>query len=117
MSDSKESLHRISPGGFAVTLFIGSTIYLGLVNHSWQTLLSIKAAIFFLLGIFFSVLLIGVPFHLVRVWMMKRLFKSDDGTASTAKLKQIKLATTILMVLQVVITFYITKFAYNLYFS
>jgi hypothetical protein len=117
MSDSQESLHRISPSGFAVTLFIGSAVYLGLTNHGWQTLLTFKAVIFFLLGIVFSVLLIGVPIHLLRVWMMKRLIGTDESMVSPAKVKQVKLVTTILMVVQVVATFYITKFAYVLYFS
>jgi hypothetical protein len=117
MSESQESLHRISPGGFAVTIFIGSAIYLGLTNHGWQTLLTFKAVLFLLLGILLSVLLIGVPFHLARVWMMKRLFSTDDGTVSPAKVKQIKLVTTVLMVVQVVVTFYVTKYAYFLYFS
>jgi hypothetical protein len=44
---------RVSPGGFAITVFVGSAIYLVVVNHGWQTLLTIKAVIFMLLGVFF----------------------------------------------------------------
>jgi uncharacterized membrane protein len=117
MSDFQGSIDRISPGGFSLTIFIGSTVYLGLVNHGWQTLLTYKAALFLLVGLFLTVTLIGVPFHLVRIWLQKKLFKTDATTLSPAKINQIKATVTILMVLQVVVSFYATKFAYLLYFS
>ncbi|MBV2093247.1 MAG: hypothetical protein KUF80_00035 [Candidatus Thiodiazotropha sp. (ex Codakia orbicularis)] len=117
MNESQESMHRVSPGGFSITLFIGCTIYFGLVNHGWQTLLTFKAAIFILLGILFSVLLIGVPFHLLRVWLEKRVFKTAETSLSPTGAKQLKTSATLLMVVQVVLTFYLTKFAYLWYFS
>ena len=65
---------KASPGGFVITVFIGSAIYLVAVNYGWQTLLTIKTVIFLILGVFFAVLLVGVPFHLLRVWIEKRFF-------------------------------------------
>ena len=117
MSNRTGETHSVSPGGFAITVFLGSAIYLGLVNHGWQTLLTFKTAIFLVLGVFFSVLLVGVPFHLLRTWIAKTFYKSGETLASSAKIKQIKTATTLLMVVQVVVTFYATKFAYFWYFS
>lgn len=118
MSDQLPATHRISPGGFAITVFIGSTVYLGLVHHGWQTLLTFKAVIFLLLGVFFSVLLIGVPFHLLRIRLERLFFSPADVVRPTAaRIKQAKTVITLLMALQVVATFYATKFAYHWYFS
>lgn len=108
---------KISPGGFAITVFIGSAVYLLLVNHGWQILLTFKTVIFLLLGVFFSVLLVGVPFHLLRVWLEKSVFKLVEVPVSRAKITQLKTVSTLLMVVQVVLTFYATKLAYQWYFS
>lgn len=110
-------MQKASPGGFAITVFIGSAIYLLLVNHGVQTLFTIKAVIFLLLGVFFSVLLVGVPFHLLRGWIEKRLFNRLEAPVSSGKARQLKTLTTALMVVQVVVTFYATKLAYHWYFS
>ena len=104
---------RVSPGGFAITVFIGSAIYLIVGNHGCQTLLTIKSVIFLLLGMFFSVLLVGVPFHLLRGWIEKRFYRSVEVPVSPDKVRQIKT----LMIGQVVATFYATKLAYGWYFS
>ena len=108
---------RVSPGGFAITVFIGSAIYLIVGNHGWQTLLTIKSVIFLLLGMFFSVLLVGVPFHLLRGWIEKRFYRSVEVPVSPDKVRQIKTLSTTLMIGQVVATFYATKLAYGWYFS
>ena len=108
---------KVSPGGFAITVFIGSAIYLVLVNYGWQTLLTIKAVIFLLLGVFFSVLLVGVPFHLLRVWIERRFFNLVDVPVSPARIKQLKTVLMVMMVGQVVVTFYATKLAFHWYFS
>ncbi len=108
---------RVSPGGFAMTVFIGSAIYLLMVNHGWQTLLTFKAMIFLLLGVFFSVLLVGVPFHLLRVWIEKSFFKLVGAPLSPAKVWQLKTMSTVLMVVQVIVTFYATQVAYYWYFN
>lgn len=108
---------KVSPGGFAITVFIGAAIYLIVVNHGWQTLLTFKAVIFLILGIFFSVLLVGVPFHLLRVWIETRFFKLVDVPVSPAKTRQLKTVSTVLMAVQVVMTFYATKLAFQWYFS
>jgi len=110
-------VQKISPGGFAITVFIGSAVYLVVGNHGLQTLLTIKAVIFLLLGVFFAVLLVGVPFHLLRGWIEKVLFKQVELPVSAAKIRQIKALSTALMMAQVVVTFYATKFAYHWYFS
>jgi hypothetical protein len=108
---------KVSPGGFAITVFIGSAIYLIVGSYGWQTLLTVKTVIFLLLGVFFTVLLVGVPFHLVRGWIEKGFFKTVEVPVSPEKVGQIKTLSTILMVAQVVLTFYATKFAYGWYFS
>ena len=100
-----------------MTVFIGSAIYLVVGNHGWQTLLTFKAVIFLLLGVFFSVLLVGVPFHLLSGWIEKRCFQSVEIPVSSEKIRQIKILSTVLMVTQVVVTFYATKLAYGWYFS
>lgn len=108
---------KISPGGFAITVFLGSAIYLVLVGHGWQTLLTFKAVIFLLLGVLFAVLLVGVPFHLLSVWIAKMFFGSVEAPVARTKIMQLKTLSTVLMVLQVVVTFYATKLAYSWYFS
>jgi hypothetical protein len=108
---------KASPSGFAITAFIGSAIYLVMVNYGWQTLLTIKTVIFLLLGVFFSVLLVGVPFYLLGGWIQKRFFGHVDVPVSPAVLRQLKTVSTVLMMVQVVVTFYATKFAYDWYFS
>lgn len=108
---------KVSPGGFAITVFIGSAIYLVVVNHGWQTLLTFKVVIFLFLGVFFSVLLVGVPFHLLRAWIEMRFFKLADVPVSPAKTRQLKTLSTVLMAVQVVVTFYATKLAFQWYFS
>jgi hypothetical protein len=108
---------KASPGGFAITAFIGSAIYLVMVNFGWQTLLTIKTGIFLLLGVFFSVLLVGVPFYLLGGWIQKRVFGHFDAPVSPAVLRQLRTVSTVLMMVQVVVTFYATKFAYGWYFS
>ena len=110
-------MQKASPGGFAITVFIGSAIYLVMVNHGWQTLLTIKTVIFLLLGVFFAVLLVGVPFHLLRGWIEKRFFKWVEVPVSPVRIKQLKTLSTVLMMVQVVVTFYATKLAYHWYFS
>jgi len=110
-------LQKVSPGGFAITVFIGSAIYLVVGNHGLQTLLTIKSVIFLLVGVFFAVLLVGVPFHLLRGWIEKRLFKRVEVPVSVMKVRQIKALATTLMMAQVVVTFYATKLAYHWYFS
>lgn len=116
MKNDINATQRMSPGGFAITLFIGTTLYLGLTSYGWQTLLTFKAAIFIALGVFFSVLIIGVAFHILRTFVEKFLFTSTDTTVSETKIKQIKAIITILMILQVVATFYVTKIAFYWYF-
>lgn len=108
---------KASPGGFVITVFIGSAIYLVAVNYGWQTLLTIKTVIFLILGVFFAVLLVGVPFHLLRVWIEKRFFKLVEVPVSPARIRQLQTLTTVLMVVQVVVTFYATKLAFHWYFS
>lgn len=108
---------KVSPGGFAITVFIGSAIYLVAVNYGWQTLLTIKTVIFLILGVFFSVLLVGVPFHLLRVWIEKHFSGLVEVPVSTARLRQLNTLSTVLMVVQVVVTFYATKLAFHWYFS
>jgi hypothetical protein len=108
---------KASPGGFAITAFIGSAIYLVMVSYGWQTLLTIKAVIFLLLGVFFSVLLVGVPFHLLGGWIQKRFFGQLVVPVSPAVLRQLRTVSTVLMMVQVVAIFYATKLAYNWYFS
>ena len=108
---------KASPSGFAITAFIGSAIYLVMVNYGWQTLLTIKTVIFLFLGVFFSVLLVGVPFHLLGGWIQKRFFGHVDVPVSPAVLRQLRTVSTVLMMVQVVAIFYATKFAYNWYFS
>lgn len=108
---------KVSPGGFAITVFIGSAIYLVMWNHGWQTLLTFKAVIFLLLGVFFSVLLVGVPFHLLRGWIEKRFFSTLEVPVSSVKVRQIKTLSTLLMMAQVIVTFYATKLVYGWYFS
>lgn len=108
---------RTSPGGFAITVFIGAAIYLILVNHGWQTLLTFKAIIFLLLGVFFSVLLVGVPFHLLGGWIEKHYFNFAGAPAAPEKTGRLKTVVTLLMVMQVVATFYATKLAYQWYFN
>ena len=110
-------VQRVSPGGFAMTVFIGSAVYLIVADHGWQTLLTFKSMIFLLLGVFFSVLLVGVPFHLLRVWIEKTFFKAVEVPVSQEKVRQIKTLSTLLMAAQVIVTFYATKFAYGWYFS
>lgn len=117
MHDHQDQFHRVSPGAFSVTVFIGSTIYLVLLNHGWQSLLTFKAVLFLLLGILFAVVLVGVPFHLLRSWLEKILFKPAETRITSSKIQQIKAVVTVLMVIQVVLTFYVTKIAYVLYFS
>lgn len=117
MSDHQDPMHRVSPGGFSVTIFIGSTIYLVLLNHGWQSLLTFKAVLFLLLGIFLAVVLVGVPFHLLRKRMEKALFGTTETGIGSAKVKRIQAIATVLMVVQVVVVFYVTKIAYSLYFS
>jgi len=110
-------VQKVSPGGFAITVFIGSAIYLVAGNHGWQTLLTFKVVIFLLLGVFFSVLLVGVPFHLLRVWIEKHFFKSVEVPVSAEKVRQIKTLSTLLLMAQVIVTFYATKLAYGWYFN
>lgn|GEM_PF-2558286 len=110
-------VQRASPGGFAITVFIGSAIYLIVRSHGWQTLLTFKSMIFLLLGVFFSVLLVGVPFHLLRIWIERTFFKAVEAPVSAERVRQIKLFSTLLMMAQVIVTFYATKFAYGWYFS
>lgn len=110
-------MQKASPGGFAITVFIGSAIYLIMVNHGWQTLLTIKSMIFLLLGVFFAVVLVGVPFHLLRGWIEKHLFNQLEVPVSAVQVKQLKTLSTALMMAQVVVTFYATKLAYHWYFS
>lgn len=108
---------KTSPGGFAITVFTGAAIYLILVNHGWQTLLTFKAIIFLLLGVFFSVLLVGVPFHLLGGWIGKHYFSLVEAPATPEKTGRLKTVITVLMVMQVVVTFYATKWAYQWYFN
>lgn len=108
---------KVSPGGFAITVFIGAAIFLVVAHHGWQTLLTFKAVIFLLLGVFFSVLLVGVPFHLLSGWIEKHFFNSVELPVSPEKVRQIKTLSTILMVAQVIVIFYATKLAYGWYFS
>jgi hypothetical protein len=108
---------KVSPGGFAITVFIGAAIYLVAVNYGWQTLLTVKTVIFLGLGVFFSVLLVGVPFHLLRVWIEKHFSRLVEDPVSPARLRQLNLLSTVQMVVQVVMTFYATKLAFHWYFS
>ena len=117
MREQSVEVQKVSPGGFAITVFIGSAIYLALVNHGWQTLLTLKAVLFLLLGVFFAVLLVGVPFHLLRAWIEKRFFSAVEVPVSQATIRQLKTLGTVLMVVQLVVTFYATKWAYQWYFS
>jgi len=108
---------KVSPGGFAMTVFFGSAIYLVVRGHGWQTLLTFKTVIFLLLGVFFSVLLVGVPFYLLSGWIERRFFISHGVPVSPDKVRQIKGLSTLLMMAQVIVTFYATKLAYGWYFS
>jgi hypothetical protein len=65
----------------------------------------------------FSVLLVGVPFHLLRVWIAKRFFRSVQVPVAPTKIRQLNTLSTALMMAQVVVTFFVTKWAYYWYFS
>jgi len=108
---------RVSPGGFAITVFMGSAMYLIVGDHGWQALLTFKSMIFLMLGVFFSVLLVGVPFYLLDVWIEKSFFKTVVVPVAPEQVRQIKVLSTLLMMAQVVLTFYATKLAYGWYFS
>jgi len=53
----------------------------------------------------------------LRVWIEKRFFKLVEVPVSPARIRQLQTLTTVLMVVQVVVTFYATKLAFHWYFS
>lgn len=117
MSKGNNQYYQASPGGFAITAFLGSTLYLVLLNHGWQTLLTFKAVVFLLLGIFFAVLFIGVPFQLMSNWIGKKLSKIAEKREASTRVKLGKIITTVMMTAQVITTYYASKLCFSLYFS
>jgi hypothetical protein len=61
----------------------------------------------------FSVLLVGVPFPLLRVWIANRFFRTVKVPVAPIKIRQLNA----LMVAQVTVTFFAAKWAYYWYFS
>lgn len=117
MSKGNNQYYQASPGGFAITVFLGSTLYLVLLNHGWQTLLSFKAVVFLLLGIFFTVLFIGVPFQLMSNWIGINMSRIVDNREASTRVKLGKIVTTVMMTAQVITTYYACKLCFSLYFS
>jgi len=75
-----------------------------------------QGAHFSVAGRFFSVLLVGA-FHLPGCWIERRCFNVVEYPLAPDKVAQLKTVITLLLVMQVVATFYATKLAYQWYFN
>lgn len=112
MTDAYEE-QKASSGSLATWVFIFSALYLFVSNGGFSSLLSLKAAVFFVVGMFVAAIAIGIPAYLLQRGAAKVLMKSIANPFSQDAVSKIKAIGVVLMLLQIVVTFFVTKLAYE----
>lgn len=112
MSDAYEE-QKAGSGGLATWIFILSALYLFIFNGGFSSLFSLKAIAFLGIGMFAAALLIGIPTYLFQRAIGKILVKTIDDPLSPKAASRIKGIGVALMLLQIAVTFLVTKLAYE----
>jgi len=112
MSDAYEE-QKASSGSLATIIFIISGLYLFIDNLGFGSLISLRALSFFVVGMFAAAIIIGVPAYLLQRAVGKVLMKTVSDPYSEAAINKIKLIGVALLLVQVMVTFVITKLAFQ----
>jgi len=112
MSDAYEE-QKASSGGLATWVFIFSALYLFISNGGVRSLISLKALAFLIVGMVSAALLIGIPTYLLQRAIGKILVKTTYDPFSPKLADRIKCIGIVLMLMQIAVTFFVTKLAYE----
>jgi hypothetical protein len=101
-------------GGVAAAVFILSAFYLFVSNAGLGSLISVKAAIFFVLGTFVAGVVIGMSADLLQRSVSRMLWRSITNPISPKSAGRINAVGALAVVVwQVFVTFLFTKLAYE----
>jgi hypothetical protein len=103
----------LSRGGIAAWVFIASGLYLFISHAGLSSLVSLRAAVFFVIGTFVAVIVIGISVALFQRNFGHILAKSITNPLPPQAVRKINLlGAAILMIWQIVITVLVAKLAY-----
>jgi len=112
MNESYEE-QKASSGSLATIVFIITGLYLFIANLGFSSLISLKALGFFVVGMFVAAIVIGLPAYLLQRATGKVLMKTVTDPYSEITIKKIKFIGIILLLIQVVITIFITNLVFQ----
>ncbi|MFB3083053.1 MAG: hypothetical protein ACE1Z4_06310 [Gammaproteobacteria bacterium] len=108
--------YKLIRGWVATWVFIFSALYFFLSNGGVDALISPRALVFFVVGIFITAIMIKIPIYLFDRGVVKVLMKLMSGASDVSSTKPVSSGKTygvFLMILQVAIAVFATKIAYE----
>ena len=112
MTDADEE-KRARNGSLAAWIFIFSALYFFITDGGIESLISIEVLAFFIIGMIASAVVIGMPTYVLQRGVGKVVLKSIDDPFSQQAVLRIKIVRFILMLVQMAITVFVTKLAYE----
>ncbi len=110
-TDSSKQTQRQSTATFAVTVFIGSALFLHW-RYGGVSLLTFKALGFLVIGIFVSAFTLGVAFYGMQRSLMGWLARFATDPPSPAYISMAKVVGTGLLAVEVVAGYLLTRAAF-----
>ena len=113
MSDAYKGL-MASSCGLSAVVFIASSLYLFISHGGIGSLISLNAAVFLGVGLFTSAVVIGLLAYLLQKVLVKAQVKALENSFLQKKaVSRSKAAGDILMLVQIAVTFFLTKIAFT----
>jgi len=112
MTDLYEK-QKESSGSLSTIVFIITGFYLFIVNLGFSSLISLKALGFFVVGMFASAIVIGIPAYLLQRLIVKGLMRMITNPYSTKAIKNFKLVGVTLLFVQILVTIVVTNIAFQ----
>ena len=106
---------KAARGALATWIFILSAAYFFVSNGGPGSLISLQALVFFVAGGFAAAMVIGIPAYLLQRGVAKVLVKSINDPFASEAVSKIKTIGFVLMLIQIAVTFFAARFAYELF--
>jgi len=116
MSDIYEK-QKESAGAFSFFVFIISGLYLHVASAGLKSLLSLKAAAFFLIGMFAVPLVFGLATYLLLRGISKILMKLTSNPFTSGFRTTVQLLGVLIHIVEAIVIYQATKTAYIWFYS
>lgn len=103
--------------GFAALIFVLSTVYFAISNQSVDELTSLPGIVFFLVGSVAAMFFVGVPYYVIERDFAHFLSRFVNFNSSSVTGWFIRSLGTGLLVLQILLIYFVTKYVFVWYFS